>query len=99
MKHLLVSVALIAFALLCPTFRGTFARADAPKPSLYPKSWELKFEHQVPKRVVVQLPNTSVPQPYWYMTYTVTNLSSQEQMWLPSFDMMLKDGRVVRSDL
>ena len=99
MKHLLVSVALIAFSVSCPLPRGSWAFAETPKPSLYPKSWELKFEHSIPKRVVVQLPQTSVAQAYWYMTYTVTNLSDKEQMWLPSFEMMLKDGRVVRSDL
>src|SRR5262249_14738039 len=38
------------------------------------------------------------PQAFWYMTYTVTNLSNQEQNYLPRFEMLTEDGRVIRSD-
>jgi hypothetical protein len=75
------------------------SRADHPVPSLYPISWELKFEHSIPRRVVVEIPGTSVPQAYWYMTYIVTNNTNQEQMFLPSFEMLTNDGKVLRSDL
>jgi hypothetical protein len=99
MKHLLVSVALIATTLFAGFRLAPLARAEYPKPSVYPKTWEFKFEHSAPKRVVVQIPGNPIPQAYWYMTYTVTNLSNQEQMWLPDFEMLLKDGRVLRSDI
>ncbi|HVT90414.1 MAG TPA: hypothetical protein VHD56_16290 [Tepidisphaeraceae bacterium] len=77
---------------------ATFAYADFPKPSPYPITWELKFEHSLPKRVTVQVGNSSVPQAYWYMTYTVTNKTDKEQMFLPVFEMMTRDGQVIRSD-
>lgn len=99
MKHLLVSTGLMAITLAICLHAPSVARADFPKPSVYPKSWELKFQHGVPKRIVVEIPGTSLPVAYWYMTYTVTNNSDKEQMWLPSFDMLLKDGRVIRSDI
>jgi len=35
---------------------------------------------------------------YWYMTYTVTNNSGQERTYLPSFELVTKEGKVVRSD-
>ncbi len=54
-----------------------------PKPSPYPKSWELDFQHGMPTRVVVQVPGQNVPQAYWYMTYTITNNSDTEQLFLP----------------
>lgn len=98
MKHLLVSVAL-TLGLLALAPAAPQARAEFPKPSIYPKFWELKFSHGIPKRIVVELPGSSVPAAYWYMTYSVINNSDKEQIWLPSFEMLLKDGRVARSDI
>lgn len=72
--------------------------AAFPKPSIYPISWELKFTHAKPKRIVVNVPGQSEPQAYWYMTYTVQNDGKQEQMFLPDFQLFMSDGRVMRSD-
>lgn len=72
--------------------------ADYPKPSLYPISWELKFTHSAPKRVVVKVPGVDEPKAYWYMTYEVTNPSDREVSFLPMFEMLTNDGQVVRSD-
>lgn len=69
-----------------------------PEPSPYPKTWELKFEHSTPKRIVVNLPTTNVPQAYWYMTYTVTNNTDQEQLFLPVFELVTREGKIVRND-
>lgn len=74
-------------------------RAEIPKPNLYPKSWALKFEYATPKRIVVNVPGKDIPQAYWYLTYTVTNASDQEQQFLPVFEMLINDGNIVRSDL
>ena len=69
-----------------------------PKPSIYPISWDLKFQHSGPKRIVVTTPGTNVPLAYWYMSFTVTNLTEQEQQFLPLFEMVTGDGKVIRSD-
>jgi hypothetical protein len=69
-----------------------------PKPSVFPISWELKFEHSAPKRIVVRTPGTINPVAYWYMTFTVTNNTSEEQRFLPVFEMLMGDGTVIRSD-
>ena len=69
-----------------------------PKPSIYPISWDLKFQHSGPKRIVVTTPGTNVPLAYWYMSFTVTNLTEQEQQFLPVFEMVTGDGKVIRSD-
>ena len=63
-----------------------------PEPSLYPVSWELDFKHGTPKRIVV---DTTA---YWYITYTVTNSTGQEQTWRPDFQMMTDDGKIIKSD-
>jgi hypothetical protein len=74
------------------------ARADYPKPSPYPISWELSFEHSKPKRIVVDVPGQSTPKGYWYITYTVTNKTDKEQTFLPIFQLVTKEGKVIRSD-
>jgi hypothetical protein len=74
------------------------ASADFPKPSPYPITWELKFDYETPRRLVMDVPGSTVPKAYWYLTYTVTNESDKEQVFLPLFEMLAKDGRVIRSD-
>lgn len=69
-----------------------------PKPSPYPVSWQLKFEHAMPQRIVVTPAGSTAAQAYWYMQYTVTNLSKDEQKFLPVFELMTDDGDVIRSD-
>jgi hypothetical protein len=89
---LLCSLSLIALAAA-----ANLASAY-PEPSKFPVSWELKFEYDAPRRVVVEIPGASVPKAYWYMTYTVTNNTDQEQDFLPVFTLVSKDGKVTRSD-
>jgi hypothetical protein len=79
-------------------FVGTISRAEYPKPSRYPISWELKFDHGMPQRIVVPIAGKADPQAYWYMTYTVTNNSNQEQTYLPIFEWLTSDGKIIRSD-
>jgi len=77
---------------------STATRGEYPKPSRYPISWQLKLDHGMPQRIVVKVPGKSDPQAYWYMTYTVTNDTAQEQTYLPIFEFLTTDGKVVRSD-
>lgn len=85
----------LALALIAPVIVLAAANpvsAKVPEPSLYKISWELDFKHGVPKRVVV---DTTA---YWYLTYTVTNNTGQEQTWRPNFQMMTDDGKMIKSD-
>jgi hypothetical protein len=78
---------------------GPASRAMAyPQPSIYPISWELNFTHAMPKRIVVEVPDSNIPKAFWYITYNVINKTDREQMFLPVFEMMLRDGSVIRSD-
>jgi hypothetical protein len=72
--------------------------AAYPEPSPYPISWELDFQHSAPKRIVVEVPGSRVPEAFWYMTYTVTNNTDREQVFLPVFEMLTQEGEVIRSD-
>ncbi|HSU67855.1 MAG TPA: hypothetical protein VLJ39_13345 [Tepidisphaeraceae bacterium] len=82
----LTLLAAVASAFVMP------ALAKVPEPSVYPIAWELDFKHGAPKRVVVG------QDAYWYITYTVTNNTGQEQVWRPDFQMLTNDGKVVKSD-
>jgi hypothetical protein len=77
---------------------GGVACLAQPKPSPYPVTWEFKFTYGPLRRVTVNVPGSTTPQPFWYMTYTVTNNTDQERVFLPVFEMMTKDGRIHRSD-
>ncbi|HXE53084.1 MAG TPA: hypothetical protein VN541_08720 [Tepidisphaeraceae bacterium] len=89
MRQALVLVTLAAFgaAFVSPAHAKKY-----PEPSIYPIAWQLDFKHSEPKRVVV---GTT---PYWYMTYTVTNNTGQEQVWRPNFVMLTNDGKNIPSD-
>jgi hypothetical protein len=63
-----------------------------PVPHVYARTWELKFEHGKPQRIVVN------SRAYWYLTYMVTNKGDREQQWLPTFEMLTDRGEVIQSD-
>ena len=93
MRPALAPVVCLALAALPAMSRA----GDFPEPSPYPISWELKFEHSAPKRIVVQIPNQG-PRAFWYIAYSVTNDTKEDQTFLPEFVMVTKDGRTIRSD-
>ena len=76
---------------------GPVCAADYPEPSPYPISWELDFQHDKPKRIVVTIPNQG-NRAYWYMTYTIANKTDEDRMFLPVFELVTRDGKVHRSD-
>jgi hypothetical protein len=75
------------------------APARYPEPAVSPRSWDLDFVYQTPRRIVVEVPGESVPRAFWYMTYVATNNTGQDRPYLPSFELLTSDGRLIRSDL
>jgi hypothetical protein len=88
-----VGLATILAALLAPALLLAY-----PKPSPNPISWELKFKHAPPQRIAVKVPGSEVPKAFWYMTFSITNASDQEQTFLPDFQLVTKEGAIVQSD-
>lgn len=75
------------------------SRAQAyPKPSPHRITWELDFEHKAPSRIVVNVPGSYAPRAYWYLPFTVTNNSKEEQQFLPEIELVDEAGKVHRSD-
>ena len=77
MKRLLPYLALAA-AVFCFFLQADRARAY-PKPSINRIAWELDFQHGAPTRIVVKSAGQDGPKAYWYMPFTVTNLTQDEQ--------------------
>jgi hypothetical protein len=94
MRVAVASMLSLSFALTAITAASA---GDYPEPSPYPISWELNFQHDKPKRIVVTVPGQG-NRAYWYMTYTVANKTDEDRMFLPVFEMVTKDGKVHRSD-
>ncbi|MDB5327095.1 MAG: hypothetical protein JWM57_2664 [Phycisphaerales bacterium] len=87
----------VAVALIGAGLASSFSLAY-PEPSVSPISWELKFVPAAPKRIVVEVPGQPTAKAYWYVTYSVTNNSGQDVNFLPTFEWVTNEGKVVRSD-
>ena len=87
----------VAAAALLVAVTANYSAAY-PEPAVSPQSWELKFEHENLRRIVVQTPDSKVPKAYLYLTYTVTNNTDDAQTFLPFINMVTREGKVIRSD-
>lgn len=90
---LITCVGLLATATLTAP-----APARYPEPSVYPVTWELAFTYELPRRIVVEVPGQGSPKAYWYMTYVATNTTDQEQVFLPTFELVTREGKIIPSD-
>lgn len=86
------ALAFVLFSALLFVTAAPSRAAKHPEPSIIPIAWQLDFKHGSPKRIVVDTV------PYWYLTYTVTNNSGDEQVWRPNFQMLTSEGKVIKSD-
>jgi hypothetical protein len=73
--------------------------ADVPEPSPYPIAWEFGFEYKKPARIVVNVPGPTgmAPKAYWYLPYTITNEGEETQVFVPDFQILLENGKLVRA--
>lgn len=90
-------LALGTLALLAIPGLITVAPA-APVPSIAPKSWQLEFEFEDPRRLVVQVPGETKPRVYWYMLYTVTNNGNRDVQFMPRFEIVTDGLQVLETD-
>jgi hypothetical protein len=73
--------------------------AMAPEPSAVPRKWELEFKPGALSLTSLTLTENGqqVTRSYYYMIYTVTNRTSTDVLFAPSFDLVAGDGAVQRS--
>lgn len=88
----------IVRAIFLLTFVGPLAASAAgaePAMGLARSSWELDFEFQDPRRIVVQLPGDNHKTTFWYLLYEVTNRTNSEVGFFPSFRLVTDTLKVV----
>lgn len=90
------TAALLLFVGYTPIEPGV---GDGPEPSPSLVAWELDFDYQDPRRIIVRLENEKEPVVYWYMLYTVTNPSPRTQRFFPMFQLVSDDLQVHVTDL
>ncbi len=77
---------------------------DAPRAAAYPKpslnriSWEIDFTYSLPNRITVQTAGDAAPKAYWYLPFTVTNRTPEEQQFIPTFELVDERGNTHKSD-
>jgi hypothetical protein len=95
MRSLLLTLGTLAITMI----PGLTATAPAaPQPSIAPKSWQLEFEFEDPRRITIQVPGENRSRVYWYMLYTVTNNSNRDVQFLPRFDIVTDKLQVLETD-
>ncbi len=92
MKRIAVVLGLLAAAGYVLTGPAITA---PPKPSEFPVSWQLDIDYQAPRPIMVTVPGQNKPQLFWYMTYTATNNTNEEQMFVPSFVLYTDTGEIL----
>ena len=100
MKRILVSAALlVGLVAVLPQ------AMTAPEPFEVPTTWELEFEFRAPQPITVTLPGRKKPSTFWYMLYSVTNLTRNletgrgaDQDFIPEFIMYTDTGQATLSD-
>lgn len=94
----IVCAALSAMAGVAVSADGPTTAPSYPTPSINQIAWQFDITHGQPQRIVVQGKGDVTPKAYWYLTYRVTNNTDQERMFLPVFEMLTNEGKLIRSD-
>ena len=69
----------------------------APRPSLVARSWQIKFLHSAPKRLIVVRGKGAAQHvvKYWFMTYTVINNTHKDMFFNPQFELIAGNGKIL----
>jgi hypothetical protein len=90
MKYFLMLSAVAALA-----FVGSMSLAE-PKPSLVSDAWELTAEFQPLQAIEVNIPGQG-RQKFWFLRYTITNDTKEDQVFVPEFVLYTDSGDLVRA--
>jgi hypothetical protein len=82
---------LAVLALLCAS------AATAPKPQDVATKWELGFESNQPRPIRLQVPGEKTLSTFWYIPYTVTNQTDDEQIFVPEFVLYTDTGQILQA--
>lgn len=72
--------------------------AAAPEPNVGTTAWELQFIPNTPAVISVVLPGEKTTRLFWYMTYSVTNRTSEDQLFLPDIWLATDNGDLIQAN-
>jgi hypothetical protein len=81
------TVAVVAVAIT------TIAAFGYPKPASVPYLWQLNFEAGDLRLYV----DEDTKSRYWYFTYTVTNRTGKDQLWVPNMVLYTDGGEILQA--
>jgi len=87
----------LSLGLVCASLLGLVSTIQAaPEPEPIPRRWEFKIEPGELRLACIDVPTVG-PQAFFYFTYKVTNTSSQDRFFAPSFELASDRGEIIRS--
>ena len=89
MKYVLV----IAAAVLAVTGIAVLAQ---PKPSPASDAWQLDFDCEPLQTIEINTPGQEM-QKFWFLRYTLTNRTKEDQVFVPEFVLYTDNGDVARA--
>lgn len=91
MKTAMTALVIVAVMMTVATDRAH----TAPKPAPLPTKWELDFRFERPHPIKVYLTGKAKPQLYWYLRYTLSNRTTDDQIFTPSFLLYTDTGQLL----
>lgn len=66
----------------------------APEPEIVPSAYQLDFTYNAPQAIAIRSPKGNI-QWYWYLTYTITNNTGDDHLYIPDVTVSYDDGVIV----
>lgn len=70
--------------------------ASYPEPNIVQSSWELDIKLNAPAVISVQIPDEPKPRLFNYITYTVTNRTGNDQLFVPDLNVLTDAGDLIQ---
>lgn len=91
MRHVVQFSLLMLIAMLC----AAAAANAAPEPRIVSNAWQFDFAYGHPRMIAVPDAQGNA-QFYWYLTYTVTNNTGEDRLFIPAFTVMTDRGSIIQ---
>jgi hypothetical protein len=70
----------------------------APQPKVIPTEWELDLVYQPPTPIRVHVPGEPGEQTFWYVLYSVTNVTGDDRTFVPQVTLYTDTGQIRQGD-
>ena len=89
------SLWLLVLAVAVTVTLGVGRSQAYPEPKIISDSWQLEFFYKTPRLIAVDVDGDGQKQHYWYLPYTVTNNTGEDQLFVPYVQMLTDRGHLL----